>query len=178
MRVSSVLSLVVAFLTTASFAAEKKSPNFVAKLLHVDANEGIACGDLDGDGDQDLAVTHADEPMVVLQNDGQPGRWLRLRLVGKKSHRDAVGASVTLQTSSRQLVRLVKGGGSYLSASEKAVCFLLPTAEVPETITIRWPAGAVETISVPAEGGAFTVVEGSDTLQPPRARQENPATGS
>jgi len=139
---------------------------------------GAAIGDLDGDGDQDLAVTHADEPMVVLQNDGQPGRWLRLRLVGKKSHRDAVGASVTLQTSSRQLVRLVKGGGSYLSASEKAVCFLLPTAEVPETITIRWPAGAVETISVPAEGGAFTVVEGSDTLQPPRARQENPATGS
>ena len=139
---------------------------------------GAAIGDLDGDGDQDLAVTHADEPMTVLQNDGQPSRWLRLRLVGTTSHRDAVGAVVTLQTSSRQLVRLVKGGGSYLSASEKTVCFLLPAAEVPETITIRWPAGTVGTISVPADGGSFTVVEGSDTLQPPRARQENQEIGS
>ena len=56
MRVSSILSLVVAFLTNASFAAEKNSPKFVAKLLHVDANEGIACGDLDGDGVKDLVA--------------------------------------------------------------------------------------------------------------------------
>jgi hypothetical protein len=127
---------------------------------------GAAIGDLDGDGDQDLAVTHADEPLVVLQNDGQPGRWLQLRLVGTTSHRDAVGAFVTLQTSSRQLVRLVKGGGSYLSASEKAVCFLLPTVEVPETLTIRWPSGTVGTLSVPVDGGSFRVVEGSDALKP------------
>ena len=139
---------------------------------------GAAIGDLDGDGDQDLAVTHADEPLVVLQNAGQPGRSVRLRLIGTTSHRDAVGAFVTLQTSARQLVRLVKGGGSYLSASEKAVCFLLPAAEVPETVTIRWPAGTVETIAVPAEGGSFMVTEGADTLQPTLERQEDPVMGS
>ena len=144
----------------------------------VHTGRGAAIGDLDGDGDQDLAITHADEPLVVLQNAGQPGRWVRLRLIGTTSHRDAVGAFVTLQTSSRRLVRLVKGGGSYLSASEKAVCFLLPAAELPETVSIRWPAGTVETISVPAEGGSFMVTEGADTLQPALERQEDPVMGS
>ena len=56
MRVSSILSLVLAVSTSASFAAETNSPKFVARLLHVDANEGIACGDLDGDGVKDLVA--------------------------------------------------------------------------------------------------------------------------
>jgi len=43
---------------------------------------GAAVGDLDGDGDLDLAVTHADEPLAVLRNDGRPAGVVQLRLVG------------------------------------------------------------------------------------------------
>ena len=126
---------------------------------------GTAIGDLDGDGDQDLAITHADEPLALLRNDGQPARVLRLRLVGTTSHRDAVGAIATLQTSKRQLIRLVKGGGSYLSASEKTICFLLPAAEQPKTLAIRWPAGSRSEYAISPDGGFFTATEGEDALQ-------------
>ena len=126
---------------------------------------GTAIGDLDGDGDQDLAITHADEPLALLRNDGQPARVLRLRLVGTTSHRDAVGAIATLQTSKRQLIRLIKGGGSYLSASEKTICFLLPAAEQPKTLAIRWPAGSRSEYAISPDGGFFTATEGEDALQ-------------
>ena len=56
MRVSQVLSLVVVLFTVANLAAETTTPKFVAKLLNIDANEGIACGDVDGDGLKDLVA--------------------------------------------------------------------------------------------------------------------------
>ena len=131
----------------------------------VHTGRGAAIGDLDGDGDQDLAVTHADEPLALLENQGTPGRFVRLKLIGTTSHRDAVGATVTLQTSARKLVRLVKGGGSYLSASEQTVCFLMPEKERPETLAIQWPSGRRDEHAVHPDGGFFEVLEAADTLK-------------
>lgn len=56
MRVLRVPVFFAVVMVTVSLAAENVSPKFVAKLLHVDANEGIACGDLDGDGVKDLVA--------------------------------------------------------------------------------------------------------------------------
>jgi len=56
MRVLRVLSCVFAVSVSVNLPAETTAPKFVAKLLHVDANEGIACGDIDGDGVKDLVA--------------------------------------------------------------------------------------------------------------------------
>ncbi len=55
---------------------------------------GAAHVDIDNDGDQDLVVTANNGPARVLRNDSKGGRALRLSLVGVKSNRSAIGASV------------------------------------------------------------------------------------
>ena len=57
------------------------------------AARGLAVGDLDDDGDQDVVVTTVEGRPYVLRNDGgNRGHWITLRLVGRRSNRDGIGA--------------------------------------------------------------------------------------
>jgi enediyne biosynthesis protein E4 len=103
---------------------------------------GVAGGDLDNDGDIDLVLSPINEPTAVLLNDSpNQNHWLRLRLIGVHSQRDAVGAQITLTTSAGRQTRQIKGGGSYLSQSELHCFFGFPRDARVEKVAIRWPSG-------------------------------------
>ena len=58
---------------------------------------GLAYGDFDRDGDLDMLLTTNQGAAHLYRNDVAPGvRSLRLRLIGTKSNRDAIGAVVRL----------------------------------------------------------------------------------
>ena len=103
---------------------------------------GLAIGDLDNDGRIDAVVTTNDGAAHVLHND-TPTRahWITLKLVGHQSNRDAIGAEVSLLTSSGSQYATVSTAGSYLSSSDKRVHFGLGQANLAQKIEIRWPSG-------------------------------------
>ena len=83
---------------------------------------GLAYGDFDRDGDLDLLVTTNNGPAYLYRNDQLSGnRSIRIRLIGTKSNRDAIGARVRIFHGDTNQTRLVKGGSSYLSQSELPV---------------------------------------------------------
>jgi len=114
---------------------------------------GLAIGDLDNDGRLDAVVTTNDGPAYVLRNETpSANHWLLLRLVGHKSNRDAIGASVKLVTVSGQQFATVSTASSYLSSGDKRVHFGLGKEKNVESIEIRWPSGIVQTLkSIPAD---------------------------
>jgi hypothetical protein len=116
-------------------------PFFQARHL----GRGVAFGDLDNDGRTDIVLTPTNEPVVLLRNRHETGHhWLGLQLVGRL-YRDAVGARLTLEVGGRQLVRAVKGGGSYLSSSDRRVVFGLGPEKAVGRLTVRWPSGRTQT---------------------------------
>ena len=113
----------------------------------------MAIGDLDNDGRLDAVVTTNDGPAYVLHNETPTtNHWLQLRLVGHKSNRDAIGASVKLVTASGQQFATVTTASSYLSSSDKRIHFGIGKERSVESIEIRWPSGIVQTLkNIPAD---------------------------
>lgn len=121
---------------------------------------GVAGGDIDNDGDIDLVLSPINEPASVLLNESpNDNHWLRIRLIGVNSQRDAVGALVTLVCSSGRQTRQVKGGGSYLSQSERHCFFGVPREATIQKLLIRWPSGTMQEIADPAPDRDLTIVE-------------------
>ncbi len=108
---------------------------------------GLALGDIDNDGDSDLLIMSVGQPPVLLRNDGgNKNNWLGLKLVGSKSNRDGIGATITVSVGGRRTIKQLLGGRSYCSASDLRLLFGLGTARKVDRAEIRWPSGKASRI--------------------------------
>jgi hypothetical protein len=122
---------------------------------------GLAYADFDRDGDLDLLLTTNNGPAYLYRNDQLAGnRSIRFRLVGTKSNRDAIGATVRLFSGDLTQSRMVKSGSSYLSQSELPVTFGLGQRDHVERVVIAWPSGRTEEFKNLIAGRAYECIEG------------------
>jgi enediyne biosynthesis protein E4 len=145
--------------------SDRAAPYFA--VTHV--GRGAAHGDLDNDGDLDLIIVHQNEPVTVLCNRLTPENWLCLALEGVASNRDAIGAVMTSQWEERTLTRVIRGGGSYLSCSDRRV--LVPCSSDLQSVDILWPSGRRDRFSGLQPGRRHNLREGAgDSLAQPESR--------
>ncbi len=112
------------------------------------AARAAAYGDLDGDGDLDIVLTQVGGPAIMLRNEQQTHHhWIRLRLIGSDSPRDAIGAKIQLTQGDKKLYRTVSATRSYLSQTELPVTFGLNNSTQIDSIQIDWPSGKQQTIT-------------------------------
>ena len=122
---------------------------------------GLAYADFDRDGDFDLLLTTNNGPAYLYRNDQLSGNHsIRFRLVGTKSNRDAIGATVRIVSGGFSQSRMVKSGSSYLSQSELPVTFGLEKRDRVERAVIAWPSGRTEEFTNLAAGRCYECTEG------------------
>ena len=132
----------------------------------------MAVGDLDNDGRLDAVVTTNGGPAYVLHNETPTkNHWLSLLLVGHKSNRDAIGASIKLTTAHGAQYWTVSTTGSYLSARDKRAHFGLGTDTSAKSIEITWPSGIHQTLS-DVQGDRIVRVD--EPIEGARTKEANP----
>ena len=94
-----------------------------------------------------MVVSSLGEGAELWRNVSASGNnWLILKLTGRKSNRDGIGATIRIQTASgRDQFGFVSTAGSYLSSHDKRVHFGLGTEREVKILEIRWPSGIVQT---------------------------------
>jgi hypothetical protein len=101
------------------------------------------------------------EPPSLLRNDvSGPFHWLKVKLVGVKSNRSAIGARVLARYGGRQQAQEVLAQSSYLSAGDRRLHFGLGMNEKAD-LEIRWPSGTVEKLAGVQADRLVTIHENS-----------------
>jgi hypothetical protein len=126
---------------------------------------GVAFGDFDNDGDLDILIVNLNEPPSLLRNDVTGGgHWLKVLLMGTKSNRSAIGATVIAGYSGRKQAQAVMAQSSYLSVNDRRLHFGLGQA-VSADLEIRWPSGGIEKIANVAADRLVVIREGSGIIR-------------
>ena len=119
---------------------------------------GAAYADIDNDGDLDVVITQNGQRAVLFRNEQSLGHhWLRVRLIGNRSNRNAIGAVVKLSVDGVTQRRMVMPTRSYLSQSELPVTFGLANNSAVHELHISWPDGQQQTVAVPAVDVMMTI---------------------
>jgi hypothetical protein len=143
-----------------TFDEVSKEAGLTALQLH--SRRGAAFGDAFNTGNIDVLLLNVGEPPSLLKNMNADGyHRVLFKLVGTKSNRAAIGARATILSAGVKQFSEVRGGGSYLSQNDLRLHFGLGTAKKMESVEIRWPNGAVETLENVAADATYTIVEGS-----------------
>ena len=129
------------------------------------SSRGVAFGDFDNDGDVDILIMNVNEPPSLLRNDVVAGgHWLKVKLVGVKSNRSAIGATVIATYGTRKQAQAVTAQTSYLSVNDRRLHFGLG-AETKADLEILWPNGARETVKAVEADRLLTIREGEGIVK-------------
>lgn len=109
---------------------------------------GSAFGDIDSDGDLDLAVArclNANQNNALYKNDGNSNHWITLRLQALISNRSSIGARARIKATiggiPRWQMQEVSSQPAYSSQNQMDPHFGLGDATLIDSIVVVWPSG-------------------------------------
>jgi len=144
--------------------SDSLGPDFVRPI----AGRGLATSDFDNDGDLDIAVNvRGDYPEILRNDGGNSNHWIEILLIGTKSNRDGIGASLKLTSEGISHVEQAKGGMSYMSANDPRIHFGLGKRTKIDSLEITWPSGQVDKLANVAIDKIIAVKEGAGIVPHP-----------
>ncbi len=113
------------------------------------SSRSAVVADFDGDGRLDIVTNNFNDRPYFFANVFPKRNYVKFRLTGTRSNRDAIGAVVRLWAGKTVMVRQVNPAGGYLSHSSRTLHFGLGGRTSVDRIEIRWPRGTVQTLNNP-----------------------------
>ena len=135
-----------------------------------DVAHGMALGDLDQDGDQDVVISRLNEAVGLYRNTGSEER-LAVQLRGPAPNTHGVGASIAAHCPGLPVQeRSLTAGGQYQSWGQMQVAFAASGGACQ--LTVRWADGTTTEVSEAHAGRLYEVRYTGGGTAPPRPKAE------
>ncbi|HEX4498419.1 MAG TPA: CRTAC1 family protein [Thermoanaerobaculia bacterium] len=135
----------------------------MVKVMSTYGSRSSAIVDLDNDGDLDIVTNDFNsEPMILISDLAQKKpnlHYLKIKLRGTVSNRDALGATVKVKAGGQTYTQWNDGKSGYLSQSSMPLYFGLGDAAKVDSVEVTWPTGKTQTVTGPKANGLIEVVE-------------------
>jgi thioredoxin-like negative regulator of GroEL len=136
---------------------EVVGPFFGQKIF----GRSLAALDWNRDGRIDFVLSSIASPAALLTNQTEDaGNHIAVRLRATSTARDAIGAFVTVATSSGQAQQQLTAGDGYQATNERVLRFGLGPQDRIEQVVIVWPSGRTQTFRDVPANTRLDVVEG------------------
>jgi len=104
------------------------------------SSRGAAFGDYNNNGNMDVLVLNLNDPPSLLRNEGgNKQNWIKIKLIGTKCNRTAIGARVRVTTGKHIQMDEVHSGASVMSQSDLRLHFGLGTVDRVDVVEVKWP---------------------------------------
>jgi hypothetical protein len=107
---------------------------------------GVAVFDYNDDGHSDILISNFTEAPSLYANPMAQGNWLKIKLEGTVSNRDAFGAVVEVWVNGKSHKKY-HHGAQFLAQNIQPLHFGLGDAQSVERITVKWSSGYVDEIA-------------------------------
>ena len=123
--------------------------NSTIMIMAPKASRSSVIFDVDNDGALDIITNDFNSEPQVLMSDLASRKkihWLKVLLIGKKSNREGLGATVSVTAAGQTYVKYNDGKSGYLSQSDLPLYFGLGDSTKIDRVEVRWPSGRVQTV--------------------------------
>ena len=118
--------------------------------------------DWDRNGAEDIIITHLEQPVALLTNTTPSrGHFCAIRLHAVSTSRDAVGATVTVNSGGRRLTRQLTNGDGYQASNEQMLVFGLGDSSQVDDLNVLWPSGREDHYSNLPADSEYHLIEGA-----------------
>lgn len=124
-----------------------------------------AIGDFNDDGLPDIMVVNTLPFKAQLWENASEnsGNWLKIKLKGVLSNRDAVGTKLEVYAGGQYQMRYTHCGIGFLGQNSGTEIIGLGSSSLADSIVVTWPTGHVDRLSGVTASQCILVVEGSTT---------------
>lgn len=140
------------------------SPAAGSGIAALHSSRGLAVGDLDNDGNEEVVILNMGETPSLLKNMAPTlGHSILVRVL-TATNRDDIGARVTVTAGGLKQMDEVRSGGSYISQNDFRLHFGLGKATSAD-ISVRWLDGKTQSFPALAAGQIVTIQEGKGIVR-------------
>lgn len=130
------------------------------------SSRGAAFGDYDNDGGMDALILNMNDRPSLLHNvGGNKQNWIKLKLVGTRCNRTAIGARARVITGKHVQMGEVQSGASVMSQNDLRLHFGLGSSKAVDAIEVKWPTTQkIERFSNVKANQILTIREGEGII--------------
>ncbi len=114
-----------------------------------------------------------DLPSLLRNDGGNMQNWIKIKLIGTKCNRTAIGARVRVVTGNHAQMDEVHSGSSVMSQCDLRLHFGLGKAQTVDVIEVKWPTTQkIERFTQVKANQILTIREGSGIVEPAKPKSQ------